>query len=50
MEMLSDWGIPALVVGALGALTIAFAFVIGRWIDSQSNTVVDEPREGPRKR
>ena len=50
MEMLPLWCIPALVVGALGAFTFAFAIVIGRWIDAQSNKVVDEPRERPRKR
>ena len=45
MELSGDWLLPALAVGLLGILTLAFAFGIGRWIDAQSNSVVDEPRK-----
>lgn len=49
MTWLANWGWPVLVVGGLGGLTLAFALLVGRWIDAQSNQVVDEPREGRRK-
>jgi hypothetical protein len=49
MDVFSTWLIPILAVGLLAALTLGFALFIGRWIDAQSNTVVDKPRE-PRKR
>jgi hypothetical protein len=42
--MLTNWLVPVLAVGVLGAVTLAFALLIGRWIDAQSNSVVDEPR------
>jgi hypothetical protein len=45
VELSGDWLLPALAVGLLGILTIAFALGIGRWIDAQSNSVVDEPRK-----
>ena len=44
MEWLEGWGVPVLLVGGLGGLTLLFALLIGRWIDAQSRTVVDEPR------
>ena len=43
---ISNWVIPVMAVGALGVATLLFALLIGRWIDAQSNSVVDEPREG----
>ncbi len=49
MELLSGWAVPVLVVGGLGAITLGFALVIGRWIDAQSNSVVDKPREGKKR-
>jgi hypothetical protein len=45
MDFLGGWSLPILVVGGLGALTLGFALLIGRWIDAQSNTVIDEPRK-----
>ena len=45
---LESWVVPVLAVGLLGALTLALALFVGRWIDAQSNSVVDEPREGRR--
>ncbi len=45
MDMVAGWGLPLLVVGVLALLTLGFAVLIGKWIDAQSNTVVDEPRE-----
>lgn len=44
MDWFGSWAAPVLVVGGLGALTLGFALLIGRWIDAQSRTVVDEPR------
>jgi hypothetical protein len=44
MDIFASWALPILVVGALAILTLCFALLIGRWIDAQSNTVVDEPR------
>lgn len=51
VELVTSWGIPLAAVGLLGGLTLLFALFIGRWIDSQSASVLDEPRErrGPRK-
>ena len=46
MDWLAGWATPVLVVGGLGGLTLGFALLIGRWIDAQSRTVVDEPRRG----
>ena len=45
MDFLSTWGLPLIVVGGLAAVTLLFAGVIGRWIDAQSNGVVDPPKE-----
>jgi len=45
VELLSSWAIPVLAVGALGGATLALAVLVGRWIDAQSNSVVDEPRQ-----
>lgn len=45
MDLFASWALPVLVVGALVVLTLGFALLIGRWIDAQSNSVVDEPRE-----
>ena len=50
MVFLNDWTMPLLAVGGLGALTLVFAAFVGRWIDAQSNTVVDGPRKGRRQR
>jgi hypothetical protein len=46
---LGGWPIALLAVVALAGLTIGFALLVGRWIDAQSNSVVDPPRKG-RKR
>ncbi len=45
MDLLASWGLPLLTVGGLAVLTLGFALLIGKWIDAQSNTVVDEPRD-----
>jgi hypothetical protein len=45
----NGWLMPVLAVGLLGVLTLAFALLIGRWIDAQSNSVVDEPRDKSKK-
>ena len=45
MDILGSWAIPLLVVGIFALGTLGFALLIGRWIDAQSNTVVDESRE-----
>jgi hypothetical protein len=50
VDILSGWAIPLLAVGMLALLTIVFALFIGRWIDAQSNNVVDEPRKGRSER
>jgi hypothetical protein len=39
------WLLPVAAVVLLAAVTIAFAIFIGRWIDAQGNSVVDDPRE-----
>jgi hypothetical protein len=44
METMSSWALPVLAVGGLAVVTLVFALLIGRWIDAQSNSVVDEPR------
>ena len=49
MDIVASWGLPILVVAVLAALTLGFALLIGKWIDAQSNTVVDEPREGKKR-
>jgi hypothetical protein len=46
---LSGWPLAVLAVIALAAATVSFALLIGRWIDAQSNSVLDPPRKG-RKR
>jgi hypothetical protein len=43
------WLLPVGAVGLLAAVTIAFAIFIGRWIDAQGNSVVDDPRERRRR-
>jgi len=50
MDLFSGWIEPLAAVGALGVLTLGFAFIVGRWIDAQSNSVVDEPRQERRLR
>jgi hypothetical protein len=46
---LGGWPLAVLAVIALAAATVGFALLIGRWIDAQSNSVLDPPRKG-RKR
>lgn len=48
-ELFDSLPLAILVVAALAVATLGFALLIGRWIDAQSNTVVDEPKK-PRKR
>ena len=48
LDQLGGWPLAVLAVVALAAATIAFALLIGRWIDAQSNSVVDPPRKGRR--
>ncbi len=48
--VLDNWIVPVLAVGLLGASTLALALLVGRWIDAQSNSVVDEPRKGRKKK
>jgi hypothetical protein len=43
---IGGWPVALLAVVALAGITIGFALLIGRWIDAQSNTVVDPPRKG----
>lgn len=50
MDLLTNWGLPVLVVGVLAILTLGFALLIGKWIDAQSNTVVEKPREKGRRK
>jgi hypothetical protein len=49
MDYVSSWVLPVLAVGALAVVTLVFALFIGRWIDAQSKSVVDEPRKERRK-
>jgi hypothetical protein len=49
LDDIGGWPLAILAVLALAAATVAFALLIGRWIDAQSNSVVDPPRKG-RKR
>lgn len=49
MDFFGSWLLPVIVVAMLVGGTLIFALFIGRWIDAQSNSVVDEPRE-PRKK
>lgn len=46
---LDNWIVPVLAVGLLGVVTLALAVLVGKWIDAQSNSVVDEPRKERRK-
>jgi hypothetical protein len=39
------WLLPLLAVVLLAVVTLAFAVFIGRWIDAQGNSVVDNPRD-----
>ncbi len=50
MDMIASWGLPVLVVAVLALLTLGFAVLVGKWIDAQSNTVVDQPRESRKRR
>jgi hypothetical protein len=50
LDTASNWLLPLLVVGLLGGITLVFALFIGRWIDAQSNSVVDEPRKDRKSR
>ena len=50
MDIAGSWALPLLAVGALGTITVVVALAVGRWIDSQSNSVVDPPRKGKRER
>ncbi|MDQ6694849.1 MAG: hypothetical protein M3014_10610 [Chloroflexota bacterium] len=45
MELFGSWGLPLLAVGLLAVCTVVFALWVGRWIDAQSNSVIDKPRE-----
>lgn len=45
MDPLAGWLVPVLAVGALGGITLGLALLVGKWIDAQSNNVVDKPRE-----
>jgi hypothetical protein len=47
--LLASWTLPIIVVAALGVATLGFAVLIGRWIDAQSNSVLDEPKEKKRE-
>lgn len=49
IDLFGSLPLAVLVVVALAAATLGFAVLIGRWIDAQSNTVVDAPKK-PRKR
>jgi hypothetical protein len=49
MDDIGGWVLPVLAVGGLALVTLMFALFIGRWIDAQSNSVVDEPRPERRK-
>ncbi len=49
MDLLDSWALPIVAVVALGGATLALALLVGRWIDAQSNSVVDEPRERRKK-
>ncbi len=49
VELFGSLPLAIVAVVALAVATLGFAFLIGRWIDAQSNTVVDEPKK-PRKR
>jgi len=48
--LFDSWLVPVAAVGALGLLTLGFALLIGKWIDAQSNSVVDEPKRERRGR
>jgi hypothetical protein len=44
------WLLPLLAVVLLAVVTLAFAVFIGRWIDAQGNSVVDNPRDRDKRR
>lgn len=44
------WLLPLLAVVLLAVATLAFAMFIGRWIDAQGNSVVDDPRDRDKRR
>lgn len=48
-ELFGSLPLAIVAVVALAAATLGFALLIGRWIDAQSNSVVDAPKK-PRKR
>lgn len=47
---MGDWLLPVMVVGALGVLTLLFALLVGRWIDTQGNAEVGEPQDVRKER
>jgi hypothetical protein len=49
MGEVGNWLFPILAVVVLAAATLLFALYIGRWIDSQGNSVVSKPRERRRR-
>ena len=49
MDSLIGWALPLFAVGLLALVTLLLALLVGKWIDAQSNSVVDEPR-APRTR
>ena len=49
MVEIGNWLLPILAVVVLAAATLLFALYIGRWIDSQGNSVVSKPRETRRR-
>lgn len=50
VDFLSSWGLPLVAVGGLGVLTLVVGLLVGRWIDAQSNSVVEAPRKPRRER
>ncbi len=48
LTTIGGWPLALLAVVALAGVTVGFALLIGRWIDAQSNSVVDPPRKGRR--
>ncbi len=47
--MLSSWAVPVLAVSLLAIISVGFAVLVGRWIDAQSQSVVDQPRAARRR-
>lgn len=46
----SSWPFAVIAVIALAVATLGFAALIGRWIDAQSNSVVDAPKQERKSR